>query len=153
VLRIPYILATEGQQQVVITIDWKEPLIIRTPKNVFHVILNVDRVKQSRESEVEEHLEQNRCNDSETFTEVELRIPVNGLNLTELKGFLGNYVTVVPHIDVTIVDENGRVSRFQQVQLIERNWTNMCSIYYYTLQEFREFILGLEDGSMTVHHV
>ena len=151
VLRIPYILATEGQHQI--AIDWKEPLLIRTSQKRFRIFLHVDRVKQSRESEVEEFIHQNRCNDDENFTEVELRIPTNSLNLTELNRFLRDYVIAVPHIDITIVNENGGVSRFQQVQPIERYWTNTCSIYYYTIHEFREFILGLEDGSMTVHHV
>src|ERR687892_115849 len=83
VLRIPYILATEGQQHAVITTDWKEPLIIRTSQKEFHIVLHVDRIKQRRELKVESRQEQNEDNDGENFTEVELRIPANSLNLTE----------------------------------------------------------------------
>jgi hypothetical protein len=64
-----------------------------------------------------------------------------------------DYATANPHIGLTLVDENNEIFRFQQVQAIERNWTNMCSIYYYTPHEFSEFIQGLEDDSMIVHHV
>ena len=153
VLRIPYILATEGQEHKVITTDWKEPLIIRTAQKVFHVILHVDRVKQSRRSEVKEYQEQNICNDCEKFTEVEFRIPANSLDLVVLKRFLIDYATAIPHIDFTFIDEDDKISHFHQVQSIERNWTNMCSIYYYTPHEFTEFILGLEDDGMIVHRV
>ena len=133
--------------------NWNEPLIIRTPSKTFHVSLHVDSVKQSRRSKVEEYQERNKFDDCKNFTEVEFRIPANSLNLTELKSFFVDYATANTHIDFTFVDENNRVSRFQQVQPIERNWTNKCSIYYYTPHEFREFIQGLEDENMIVDRV
>jgi hypothetical protein len=130
VLRIPYILALEGQWHTDMITNWNEPFIIRTPQKTFHVTLHVNRVKQSRRSRVKEYREQNGFDDCENFTEVEFRIPANSLNLTELKSFFVDYATANPHIGLTLVDENNEIFRFQQVQAIERNWTNMCSIYY-----------------------
>jgi hypothetical protein len=153
VLRIPYILATEGHQYTDKITYWKEPLIIRTTQRTFNVTLHVDRIEQSRRSYVEEYQVQNKCNNSANFTEVEFRIPASSLDLAELKTFLKDYITATPHIDFTFIDENNKVSRFEQVQPIRRDWTNMCSIYYYTYHEFSEFVHGLEDDSMIVHRV
>jgi hypothetical protein len=153
VLRIPYILAVEGQWYTDMITNWNEPFIIRTPQKTFHVTLHVNKVKQSRRSRVKEYQEQNGFDNCKNFIEVEFRIPANSLILSDLKTFFIDYATANPHIDFTLVDEDGKVSRFHQVQPIERNWTNMCSIYYYTLHEFSEFIQGLEDDSMIVHQV
>jgi hypothetical protein len=153
VLRIPYILATEGYQYPDKITYWKEPLIIRITHRTFRVTLHVDRIEQSRRSYVEEYQVQNKCNNSENFSEIEFSIPANSLDLAELKRFLRDYMTAIPHIDFTFIDEKNKVTRFQQVQPIKRDWTSMCSIYYYTYHEFSEFVHGLEEDSSIVHSV
>ena len=133
--------------------NWSKPLIIRSPQKTFHIALKVDRVKQSRSSIVEEYSERNGFGNCTNFIEVEFCIPANSLNLTELKSFLVDYATANAHIDFTFVDENNGISKFPQLQSIERDWTNMCSIYYYTPHEFSEFIQGLEEDNIVIHNV
>jgi hypothetical protein len=60
-----------------------------------------------------------------------------------------------PHIGFTfrIKDTSEEILNFPQLQSINAKWTNLTSIYYYSLAEFENFIFGLENNEMAVYEV
>ena len=151
ILCVPYALARKYG------IDWKQPLKITTEKDrtllqTFVVSLIVDRIKQTIHSEIQEVKGKEQAESN--FTEIEVRIPVieNLLDLDRLNDFLINYATINTHIDFTFnlptSSESNlqQILNFPQIQPINIKWTNLSSIYYYSISEFQNFIFGLDKS-------
>ena len=79
--------------------------------------------------------------------EVHLPISVEGLDLLALRNFLIDYTTFNTHIGFTfrIKDTSEEILNSPQLQSINAKWTNLTSIYYYSLVEFENFIFGLGE--------
>ena len=149
-LCVPYALAQKYG------IDWKQPLTITTAidkiQQTFLVSLIVDRISQTISTKIEEL---KREGPESNFTEIELRLPVveDILSLDRLNTFLVDYATINTHIDFTFKfptssDSNlQQTLNFPQIQPIYPKWTNLTSIYYYSLSEFQNFIFGLDKSN------
>ena len=149
-LCVPYALARKYG------IDWKQPLTITTAidkiQQTFLVSLIVDRISQTINTKIEEL---KREEPESNFTEIELRLPVveDILSLDRLNTFLVDYATINTHIDFTFKfpassDSNlEQTLNFPQIQPIYPKWTNLTSIYYYSLSEFQNFIFGLDKSN------
>jgi hypothetical protein len=109
------------------------------------------------------------------FTEIEVCLPIVNEDkvldhLAKLKKFLIDYATVNTHIDFTFIlpaadnDSSSHTNQqqqkqkhitlsFPQVQPINLKWTNINSIYYYTLPEFQNFIFGLENNDVLIYNI
>jgi hypothetical protein len=137
-------------------IDWKRPLIITTAihntQQIFLISLIVDRIKQTIHTDIQalkgkEEVESN-------YTEIEVHLPVieDILDLDGLNNFLINYATINTHIDFTFnlpassEPHLQQILNFPQIQSINNKWTNLSSVYYYSLSEFQNFIFGLEKS-------
>jgi hypothetical protein len=151
ILCVPYALARKYG------IDWKQPLTITTAMNkvllqTFVVSLTVDRIKQTIHTEIQELKGKEEAESN--FTEIEVRLPVieDVLDLDRLNNFLINYTTINTHIDFTFnlpassETNQQQILNFPQIQPINTKWTNLGSIYYYSLSEFQNFIFGLDKS-------
>ena len=128
-------------------------------RQTFLVSLIVDRISQTINTKIEElKIEEPESN----FTEIELRLPVveDILSLDKLNTFLIDYATINTHIDFTFKfpassDSNlEQTLNFPQIQPIYPKWTNLTSIYYYSLSEFQNFIFGLEkNDNLTIYNM
>jgi hypothetical protein len=84
--------------------------------------------------------------------EVEARLPLTriidpDIIIPRLKKFLKDYAILNPHIGFTFFIQGQYAERLPATQPILPNWSNQTSIYYYKdLQEFKDFIVGLEGG-------
>jgi hypothetical protein len=84
--------------------------------------------------------------------EVEARLPLTriidpDIIIPRLKKFLRNYAILNPHIGFTFFIQGQYAKRLPATQPILPNWSNQTSIHYYKdLQEFEDFIVGLEGG-------
>jgi hypothetical protein len=84
--------------------------------------------------------------------EVEVRLPLTRIldadnTIKKLTKFLMDYAILNPHIGFTFMIEGKYARRLEATQPILPNWSNQTSIYYYkNLQEFEDFITGLEGG-------
>jgi hypothetical protein len=169
ILCIPYALAREDQS------EWNEPLIIRVKtydvRQTFSISLVIDRIDQTLQPQIVELNKLEKCltqeEEKSNFTEIELRIPeLDGYkqDMDQLRRFLINYATINTHIGFTFnLPCNSSISNntgqqyttlsFPQVQPINSKWTNISSIYYYTLSEFQKFILGIDNNSLYVYDI
>jgi hypothetical protein len=151
ILCVPYALARKYG------IDWKQPLTITTAMDkvllqTFVVSLTVDRIKQTIHTEIQELKGKEEAESN--FTEIEVRLPVieDVLDLDRLNNFLINYTTINTHIDFTFnlpassETNQQQILNFPQIQPINTKWTNLGSIYYYSLSEFQNFIFGLDKS-------
>jgi hypothetical protein len=151
ILCVPYALARKYG------IDWKQPLTITTAIDkvllqTFVVSLTVDRIKQTIHTEIQELKGKEEAESN--FTEIEVRLPVieDVLDLDRLNNFLINYTTINTHIDFTFnlpassETNQQQILNFPQIQPINTKWTNLGSIYYYSLSEFQNFIFGLDKS-------
>jgi hypothetical protein len=152
ILCVPYALARKYG------IDWKQPLTITTAIDkvllqTFVVSLTVDRIKQTIHTEIQELKGKEEAESN--FTEIEVRLPVieDVLDLDRLNNFLINYTTINTHIDFTFnlpassETNQQQILNFPQIQPINTKWTNLGSIYYYSLSEFQNFIFGLDKST------
>jgi hypothetical protein len=171
ILCIPYALAREQQQGQQGSMEWNEPLIITTRVNriqqTFLVYLVIDRINQTISSEIEVVAESKSEKQEESnFTRIEIRLPLiqHLLDIDKLKKFLTGYVTFNTHIDFifkihsgssdqTNKDDDNITLRFPQVQPINTKWSPISSIYYYSLSEFQNFILGLDNNDLQIYNV
>ena len=172
ILCIPYALAREQQQGQQGSMEWNEPLIITTRVNriqqTFLVYLVIDRINQTISSEIEVVAESKSEKQEESnFTRIEIRLPLiqHLLDLDKLKKFLTGYVTFNTHIDFifkihsgsssdqTNKDDDNITLSFPQVQPINTKWSPISSIYYYSLSEFQNFILGLDNNDLQIYNV
>ena len=171
ILCIPYALAREQQQGQQDSMEWNEPLIITTRVNgiqqTFLVYLVIDRINQTISSEIEVVAESKSEKQEESnFTRIEIRLPLiqHLLNLDKLKKFITGYVTFNTHIDFifkihsgssdqTNKDDDNITLSFPQVQSINTKWSPISSIYYYSLSEFQNFILGLDNNDLQIYNV
>jgi hypothetical protein len=69
-----------------------------------------------------------------------------------------SYSLFITHIDFTTEwrnpDTNEKFSNYsRRYQQIEKGWTNKTSVYFYTLSQFREFILELADDKQSIYDV
>src|SRR5207248_519081 len=55
--------------------------------------------------------------------------------------------------DQTNKDDDNITLRFPQVQPINTKWSPISSIYYYSLSEFQDFILGLDNNDLQIYNV
>ncbi len=133
--------------------EWNELLIIRNQQTVFLVKLIIDRVNQTICAEITEEKQEHLVK----FTEIEVRLPIPeyGLDLIALRNFLIDYTTFNTHIDFTfrISDTSEEILNFPQLQPIDAKWTNLTSIYYYSLPELENFIFGLLLPEPHLFHV
>jgi DNA topoisomerase VI subunit B len=156
----PYALARDSnnnnpQQQ------WNEPLIIRNNKT-FKVYLVIDRAKNDfyskifeSESELEIQFDVKRNSNSNTI-EVETRLPLTDKSdhtINEIERFIIDYALLNTHIEFSIYLPNGKFHHLYQTQPMLAKWSNQTSIYYYSLQEFEDFISGLDDNEMKIYNV
>jgi hypothetical protein len=170
ILCIPYALAREQRQRQQSSMEWNEPLIITTRVNriqqTFLVYLIIDRINQTISSEIEVVAESKSDEHEESnFTRIEIRLPLiqHLLDLDKLKKFLTGYVTFNTHIDFIFkipsgssnqTDKDDNITlRFPQVQPINTKWSPVSSIYYYSLSEFQNFILGLDNNNLQIYNV
>ena len=133
--------------------EWNEPLIIRSQQKLFLITLNVDRVNQVIHTEINE--ERPRGSPVK-FTEIELHLPISKgyVDLVRLQNFLVDHTTFNTHIGFIFkLDDTDRALSFPQVQSINTQRTNVASIYYYTLSEFENLILGLQNNEIPVYDV
>lgn len=81
-----------------------------------------------------------------------------------MKKFITGYVTFNTHIDFifkihsgssdqTNKDDDNITLSFPQVQSINTKWSPISSIYYYSLSEFQNFILGLDNNDLQIYNV
>jgi hypothetical protein len=153
ILCIPYALALRNNTY------WKQPLIMTTVTNntqrTFLVRLRIDRVNQTIHTEVDE-LKLREYEEEVNFTEIEVRLPIieDILELDKLSSFLIDYATINTHVDFIFNLPASSESNLKQdtinfpkVQPINTKWTNISSIYYYSLSEFQSFIFGLDNDS------
>jgi hypothetical protein len=72
----------------------------------------------------------------------------------ELSSHIVNYAMFNTHIGFTIrTEDDGRCWRFPPTQAITKNWKNRSYIHAYTLSEFHDFILGLENNELKIYDV
>jgi len=148
ILCMPYALAKEEQN-----IEWNEPLIIRNHQTSFLVRLIVDRFNQTIHAKIEEKRQRRLVT---KFAEIEVRLPIpkDNLDFTRPRDFLIDFTTFNTHIGFTfrIKDTSSHNLNFPQVQPIIK-WTNQASIYYITLSEFENLILGFENNDASSYDV
>jgi hypothetical protein len=172
ILCIPYALAIKYNN----TEEWKQPLTITTKvdntRQIFLVSLKIDRISQTIYPEVQE-LKTKEEEAESSFTEIEVRLPLieDILDLDKLSRFLINYSTINTHISfifnlpvsssppfASSASESSpqqNTISFPRVQQINTRWTNISSIYYYSLSEFQSFIFGLNKGydDLPIHSI
>jgi hypothetical protein len=160
ILCIPYALARKYNNN---TAEWEQPLIITTKIDnilqTFLVSLRIDRINQTIHREIQES---NTKDDNETksnYTEVKVHLPLveEVLDLNKLSSFLIDYAAINTHISFTFnlpvsassseLNLQQNTISFPRVQHINTNWTNISSIYYYSLSEFHNFIFGLDKSN------
>jgi hypothetical protein len=156
ILCIPYAVAQKYNNNS----EWKHPLKITTKiistQQTFLVSLAIDRINQTIHTEIEEL--KGREEAESNFTEIEVRLPIieDILDLNKMRRFLVDYATINMHIGFTFnlpssssSESNGQENtlNFSQIQSINTKWTNISSIYYYSLSEFRNFIFGLDKSN------
>lgn len=148
----PYALARDNKSA-----KWNEPLIIRNNKT-FKVHLVIDRAHQTflpEISELEMEFDVKHKPNNTNSIEVETHLPLTAspndtINL--LGDFVINYAVLNPHIGFSISLPN-RVINLPQTQPMLAKWSNQTSIYYYSLQEFEDFISGLENSELQIYKV
>jgi hypothetical protein len=156
--------------------EWDEPLIIRNNNKTFNIrLVNFEpkieefepldlgipshelefETKRNLFGEVDAPATDNNGIDSYkiiNIIEVEARLPLTRIIdpdtiIPRLKKFLRNYAILNPHIGFTFFIQGQYTERLPATQPILSNWSNQTSIYYYKdLQEFEDFIVGLEGG-------
>ena len=157
ILCIPYALAQKYNNNI----EWNQPLIITTKidntQQTFLVSLKINRINQTLRTEIEELNGKDEEAES-NFTEIEVRLPIieDILDLDKLSSFLIDYATINTHVSFTFSLPASSSSSslnqtyiqntlsFPKIQLINTRWTNISSIYYYSLSEFQNFIFGLD---------
>lgn len=168
ILCIPYTLARKYNSNI----EWKQPLTITTAidntRQTFLVSLKIDRINQAIQTEIEELNVKEGEEAKSNFTEIEVRLPVieDKLYLDKLRSFLINYATLNTHIGFTFnlpihssssseLDRQQISLSFPKIQPINTRWTNISSIYYYSLSEFQNFIVGLDKNSddLPIHSI
>src|SRR5919108_3462087 len=158
--------------------EWDEPLIIRNNNKTFNIrLINFQprieefepldlgipshelefEIKRNLFGEVDAPAADNNSIDPYriiNIIEVEARLPLTriidpDIIIPRLKKFLRNYAILNPHIGFTFFIQGQYTERLQATQPILPNWSNQTSIYYYKdLQEFEDFIVGLEGGKV-----
>jgi hypothetical protein len=164
ILCIPYALAQKHKSNI----EWSQPLIIATKidntQQTFLVSLKIDRTNQILCTEIEELNGKDEEAES-NFTEIEVRLPIieDTLDLDRLSSFLIDYATINTHVSFTFsipASSSSSESKphqqntlsFPKIQLINTGWTNISSIYYYSISEFQNFIFGLENNDLIVYN-
>jgi hypothetical protein len=158
ILCIPYALARKYNSNI----EWKQPLTITTAidntRQTFLVSLKIDRINQAIQTEIEELNVKEGEEAESNFTEIEVCLPVieDKSYLDKLRSFLIDYATINTHIHFTLnlPDPSSSESHvhsntlsFPQIQPINTKWTNLSSMYYYSLSEFQNFILGIDKSN------
>jgi hypothetical protein len=128
------------------------------------VSLKIDRTNQILCTEIEELNGKDEEAES-NFTEIEVRLPIieDTLDLDRLSSFLIDYATINTHVSFTFsipASSSSSESKphqqntlsFPKIQLINTRWTNISSIYYYSISEFQNFIFGLENNDLIVYN-
>jgi hypothetical protein len=156
VICIPYAIAKEYYN-----IEWDRPVVITTGNQKFSVSLSIDRINQKIDTKIIQ-----QRSDSETsnkkYTEFEVDLPLIDKNSSKVVGdnlgsLVFNYAIFNTHISfhLEIIDEGEKYKPFlfdfPQLQEINTDWKNTTSIYYYSLQEFENFLYGLNDNDMIAY--
>src|SRR6266487_4689491 len=101
---------------------------------------------------------------NKTYTEFQIHLPLIDRNNSKvvsdkLRSLVFNYAifnkNIAFHLKIIDEAENHKpyVLDFPQLQKINSGWKNTASIYYYSLQEFENFIFGLTDNDMIAYDV
>ncbi len=159
-------MAREQHQQQNLT-EWNEPLIITTKvsgvQQRFVVNLIINRIKQTIHSQItesdEEGEEKSTQQQKSNFTAIEVHLPIiqDLLDLPTFNTHIG-FTFSLPVDFCTKAhkqahEQDNTILHFPRVQAINIKWTNIGSIYYYTLPEFQNFIFGLHDNDLLVYNV
>jgi hypothetical protein len=156
VICIPYAIAKEHYN-----IEWDRPVVITTGNQKFSVSLKIDRISQKIDTEIIQQQSDSEIN-NKNYTEFEISLPLidkdnSKLVSDELGSLLFKYAIFNTHIafHLEIIDEAENqkpfVFDFPQLQKINAGWKNTASSYYYSLQEFENFIFGLNDNYMIAY--
>ncbi len=148
VISIPLAIADNNDIPV-----WNEPLIIESGTNTFIVRMVVDKVKQKITTAVDIKERITDCSNI-GFTVVQVTLPaINNIDL-DIRSFLENYSLLNTHVSFNFeifldASEKVQVNYPACQKLIPSS--NLSSIHYYTLTEFRNLILGLDDNTMPAY--
>ena len=157
ILAIPYALMNTIDDGMTKFTDneWTEPLIIRHSNKEFKIYLQVDKVSETIDAKIEESLQQL----DENYTEVELVLPIideikNYDLMSHLEEYCYEYALFSTHIAFKISLTDGKMAR--EIDLpayhpIASDSSNTNSIYFYRPGEFKDFILSLDDKTMSMY--
>jgi len=157
VLCIPRILAQEAE-----IANWNYPLYIISQQKLYQIELITDRINQLISSEIKETgidfetatTQIQHYHQGSTQVIVTLPIINNNYTYAKLYRFVLDYAMFATHIKLTFEDKNNEMYiEFPQLQQINSKWKNYTSIYYYSLNQFHEFILGLDNNNLIVYDV
>lgn len=143
ILCVPYALSLEDSNK---KLDY--PLKINLEDRTINIRVNIDKIKQTIESDIKTQTIRNFTN-NKRFIEIETTIPTK-LDDAAIQTILLEYIILNPHIEfhlsLPLRDKNKFPSEFQSIQNIKK-WSNYNSIYYYSLSDFRNLILTIEDNT------
>ena len=152
IICIPYALARENK-----IVGWNQPLIIRDNQRAFKVNLVINQITKHFHSKIyEQELKFDLKNDLSAGTiDVQICLPLtNNPNsiIERLREFLILYAFLNPHIGFSFYIQD-EFLKFPQTQPILAKWSNQTSIYHYSVQEFEDFISGLENHILQIYNV
>ena len=156
VICIPYAIAKEYYN-----IEWDRPVVITTGNQNYSISLKIDRINQKIDAKIIQQQSDSETSDK-TYTEFEIHLPLIDRNNSKvvsdkLGSLVFNYAIFNTHIafHLEIIDEAENhkpfVFDFPQLQKINTGWKSTTSVYYYSLQEFENFIFGLNDNDMIAY--
>ena len=146
ILWIPYALAVEDSD-IQDYEGWKYPLQINVSNTrLIEVRVNVfDKIKQIPKSKFA-YIDNNE-NKEEDYTEISVYIPSKECNLGRILHTFKQYALANPHIDFEAdFDKNTIKLSYPSTQNI-KNWSNKTSVYYSSLDEFKNLVYGSDSSS------
>jgi hypothetical protein len=156
VLCIPKILAHEAE-----IANWNYPLYIISQQKLYEIQLITDRINQLISSNIKET--DIGCEIAATeiqhyhpgCTQVIVTVPIiNDNTYAKLYRFVLDYAMFATHVKLTFEDKSNEMYiEFPQLQQTNSKWKNYTSVYYYTRNQFHEFILGLDSKDLIVYDV
>ncbi len=157
VLCIPNILAHEAE-----IANWNYPLYIISQQKLYQIQLITDRINQLISSKIKETDIDFEIAATEIqhyhpgCTQVIVTVPIikDDNAYAKLYRFVSDYAMFATHIKLTFEYKNNEMYiKFPQLQQINSKWKNYTSIYYYSRNQFHEFILGLDNNDLVVYDV